>query len=102
MATKAIQTECSDKHCPTHGHFSTHGARIEGIVKTDKMKRSAVVERPFFLYSAKYEGYEKRTTRVTAHNPDCIRAKAGDKVIVKECRPISKLKSFVIVEKVVK
>jgi len=100
MATKTAQAECNDTHCPTHGHFSTHGARIEGTVKTDKMKRSAIVERPFFLYSSKYEGYEKRTTRVTAHNPDCIKAKAGDKVILKGCRPISKFKSFVIVEKV--
>ncbi len=96
------KTECNDVHCPKHGHFSTHGAKIEGTVVTDKMKRGVVVERPYFLFVPKYEGYEKRTTRITAHNPDCIKAKVGDKVILKECRPISKLKSHVIVEKVVK
>lgn len=94
------QTECNDRHCPKHGHFSTHGAKLKGTVVSDKMKKSVVVERPFALYSSKYEGYEKRTTRVIAHNPDCIKAKAGEKVLLKECRPISKLKTFVIVEKV--
>ena len=98
----ATQTDCNDKHCPKHGHFSTPGARMEGTVVTDKMKKSVVVERPYALYSSKYEGYEKRTMRVIAHNPDCIKAKVGDKVVIKECRPISKLKSFVIIEKVAK
>ncbi len=92
--------ECNDVHCPKHGHFSTHGSKIEGTVVSEKMKRSAVVRREYALYSSKYEGYEKRSTKLIAHNPDCIKAKEGDRVVIKECRPISKLKSFVIVEKV--
>lgn len=96
------QTECKDKHCPVHAGFVTHGAKKEAVVVSDKMKSSVVVERPYSLYVPKYEGYEKRTTRFIAHKPECIKAKAGDKVIIAECRPISKLKSYVIVEKVVK
>jgi len=39
------------------------------------------------------------SSRITAHNPPCIGAKTGDKVKIAECRPISKTKSFVVVEK---
>ena len=93
------QTGCNDIHCPKHGHLVTHGSKLEAVVVSDKMKRSVVVERPYTLYVPKYERYAGRTTRITAHNPECIAAKAGDKVLVKECRPISKLKTHVIVEK---
>ena len=91
--------ECTDAHCPKHAGFVTHGAKMDGVIVSDKMKRSVVVERPYALHVPKYEGYEKRTTRIIAHNPDCIKAKIGDKVALKECRPISKMKSYVIVEK---
>jgi small subunit ribosomal protein S17 len=33
------------------------------------------------------------------HNPECIHAKEGDMVTVMETRKISKMKSFVIIEK---
>ncbi len=93
------QAECNDLHCPKHAGFSTHGAKFEAVVVSDKMRRSVVVEREYTLYVPKYERYERHATRIQAHNPDCIRAKIGDKVLLKECRPISKLKSFVIIEK---
>ena len=35
-----------------------------------------------------------------AHIPDGMDVKEGDKVIIKECRPISKTKNFVIIERV--
>ena len=96
----SIQTECKDTHCSKHAGFSTHGARFEAIVVSDKMKGSVVVERELDFFVPKYERYERRAARAIAHNPDCIKAKVGDKVVLRECRPISKLKSFVIVEKV--
>ncbi len=46
----------------------------------------------------RYERYEKRRTRVAAHNPPCINAKEGDKVVIAECRPLSRTKKFVIIE----
>ena len=95
-----VELECTDVHCPKHAGFATHGARMEAVVVSDKMKRSVVVEKQFDFFIPKYERYERRTTRVQAHNPDCVKAKIGDKVLMRECRPISKLKSFVILEKV--
>ncbi len=95
----AAQTECTDIHCPKHAGFVTHGSRVEGTVVSDKMKSGAVVEKVHDFYVPKYERYERRTTRMVVHNPECIKAKIGDKVVLRECRPISKLKTFVIVEK---
>ena len=40
----------------------------------------------------------KKRSKLHAHNPPCIDAKPGDIVTIAECRPISKTKSFVIVE----
>ena len=46
----------------------------------------------------KYERFEKRSTRIAAHIPDCINGKTGDSVKIMECRPLSKTKKFVVVE----
>jgi ribosomal protein S17 len=50
-------------------------------------------------YVPKYERYERRKSRIVVHNPECIRAREGDVVVVAECRPLSKTKSFVVVAK---
>ena len=94
-----MNKECEDKKCPVHGNVSTRGHGFEATVVSDRMQNSVVVERPYTKKIAKYQRYEKRTTRITAHNPECIKAKRGDNVVVKECRPLSKTKSFVVIEK---
>lgn len=33
------------------------------------------------------------------HNPDCVNAKEGEVVKIMECRPLSKTKNFVIIQK---
>ncbi len=96
---KAPETSCTDIHCPFHGKLSVRGQVIEGVVVSDKMKNTAVVERDYLVYDSKYERYVKKTSRYSAHNPPCLGVKAGDAVKVVECRPLSKTVSFVIVEK---
>ncbi|MAF88943.1 MAG: 30S ribosomal protein S17 [archaeon] len=78
-------------------NFSTKGHPFRAIVVSDKMKNSAVVVRHFVRKITKFERYEKRTTRLTVHNPESISAKTGDEVIVQSCRPISKTKSHTII-----
>jgi len=90
-------TTCEDKNCPFHGHLSVRGRVFDAEVVSDKMRKSVVVKREYMAFVDKYERYEKRTSRFTAHNPPCIGAKTGDKVKVAECRPLSKTKSFVVV-----
>ncbi|RLG74628.1 MAG: 30S ribosomal protein S17, partial [Thermoprotei archaeon] len=46
----------------------------------------------------KYKRYERRRSRIPAHNPPCINAKKGDLVKIAETRPISKTVSFVVIQ----
>jgi len=90
--------ECEDKNCPIHGNLKTRGRILEGVVISDKMRNSIVVKRELLEYIPKYERYAKKSSKITAHNPPCINAKLGDNVKIVECKPISKTKSFVVIE----
>ena len=68
------------------------------VVVSDKMAHTVVVLREFEKKIAKFERYEKRQSKIHAHNPSCLDAKIGDRVKIAECRPISKTKSYVVVE----
>ena len=91
--------ECDDENCPFHGTLPVRGQILEGVVVSDKMPKTVVVERTYLRKIAKYERYEKRKSKIQAHNPPCIAAKVGDFVKIAECRPLSKTKSFVVIEK---
>jgi small subunit ribosomal protein S17 len=88
---------CTDQNCPFHGRLPVRGQIFEGVVVTDGMDKSAVVQRERLVYVPKYERYLKRTSRMSVHSPPCIEARAGDEVTVMECRPLSKTISFTIV-----
>ncbi len=93
------EKECEDENCPFHGKLSVRGQIIEGVVVSDKAPKTVVVLRSYLKKIRKYERYEKRRSKIHAHNPPCIDAKVGDVVKIAECRPLSKTKSFVVVEK---
>lgn len=95
---QAPKQECQDPHCPFHGGFSVRGQLIEGQVVSLKMEQSARVQREYTWYVPKYERFEKRTSSYNVHAPPCIDMQVGDRVKIMECRPISKTKSFVVVE----
>lgn len=80
--------------------ISTRGRTFTGIVTSDKMSKTVTVEWTRRHYIPKYERYEQRKTKVKAHNPDEIDAQEGDTVIIKETRPLSKTKNFVVIKKV--
>ena len=100
--TKAKKTEvkCDDRNCPIHGSLKTRGQIIKGNVVSDKMRKTVVVRRDYLRPLTKFERSEKRSSRILAHNPGCINASSGDEVAIMECRPLSKSKTFVVVEKV--
>jgi len=79
-------------------NFRTRGRTFEGIVVSDKMHRTVTVEWERRRKVAKYERYERRRSKVKAHNPDEINAKKGDLVRIMETRPISKTKNFIVIE----
>lgn len=97
---KPPEKECNDRNCPFHGRLKIRGRILEGRVVRDKMEKSVIVNIDYLKYYPKYERYARMRSRIPAHNPPCIGAKTGDKVKIMECRPISKTKAFVVVEKV--
>lgn len=94
------EQNCDDKNCPFHGSLKCRGRIFEGLVVSSKMQKTVSVEWSRKHYLPKYERYENRRTRVKAHNPQCIDAKEGGIVKVSECRPLSKTKNFVVIEKI--
>jgi small subunit ribosomal protein S17 len=100
IEAKAPENICEDEKCPWHGKLPVRGRIIEGLVVSVKAQKTAIVERTYFHYIIKFERYERRHSRIVAYNPDCIDAKEGDLVRIAECRPLSKTKSFVVIEKV--
>ncbi|MCD6529905.1 30S ribosomal protein S17 [Candidatus Bathyarchaeota archaeon] len=99
ITLKKPKASCDDVNCPFHGKLSVRGKVLEGVVVSDKMDKTVIVRRDYLHYVPKYMRYERRHSRIPAHNPPCINAKTGDKVRIMECRPISKTVAFVVVEK---
>lgn len=94
------QQRCSDSRCPWHGSLPIRGKTFVGKIVSDKAAKTVIVEWGYHHYLPKYERYERRHTRLAAYNPQCIDAKVGDTVRIAECRPLSKTKHFVVVEKI--
>ena len=97
---KPPEKECEDLKCPFHGKLPVRGKMLEGKVVSSKMQSTIVVERNYLHYIPKYERYERRHSRISAHRPPCIDVKKGDKVKIAECRPLSKTKHFVVIENI--
>jgi len=92
------ETECTDSKCPHHGEVSVRGKMFEGVVISDSMDRTVKVEWENMVKDEKYSRYFKTRSSVKAHNPDCVKAKVGDKVVIGETRPLSKTKHFAVLK----
>ena len=70
---------------------------LQGSVESAKMDKTitVVVERKF--KHPLYKKYIRRSTRLHAHDAD-NQCKTGDLVVIEECRPVSKLKSWRLVK----
>ncbi len=68
-----------------------------GRVVGDKMDKTVSVAVERRIKHPVYGKYIRRTTKVLAHdaNNEC---KLGDRVAISECRPISKTKSWAVVD----
>lgn len=75
---------------------TTHKKTLRGTVISNKMTDSAVVVVSRYTKHPKYKKYMKKTKKYHVHNPS-NRAKEGEIVTIRSCRPISKTKSFEIV-----
>jgi small subunit ribosomal protein S17 len=71
------------------------GARM-GVVTTDKRDKTRKVVVEFQMRHPKYGKYVKKRTVLHVHD-EANESKVGDRVLVSECRPISKTKSWRLV-----
>ncbi len=99
VGVKPPEKECEDINCPWHGKISVRGRVFQGSVRSAKSHNTVVVEWGYHRFVPKYERYERRKSRVVAHNPPCIHAREGEMVVIAECRPISKTKHFIVAGK---
>src|SRR3989338_350971 len=90
--------KCDDKKCPFHGALKVRGRTFFGRVISAKAQKTVRIEFPRLYPLPKYERFERRRTRIQAHNPSCINAVEGDNVKIMECRPLSKTKNFVVID----
>lgn len=74
---------------------------LQGKVVSDKMDKSIVVAVERQVKHPIYGKYTKRTTKLHAHDEANVAAQ-GDIVTIRECAPISKTKSWTLVDVVVK
>ena len=72
------------------------GKVLSGTVVSDKMKDTVVVEVLSFEKHPKYQKFIKRSKKFKAHDVGNTK-KIGEKVEIRETRPISKDKHFVVV-----
>jgi len=87
-----------DKKCPWTGNVSIRGRILKGIVTSTKMKRTITVRRDYLHYIRKYNRFEKRHSKTSAHVSPAFTVREGDSVTLGECRPLSKTVRFNVVE----
>ncbi len=74
----------------------TNKKRLEGVVTSDKMDKTVTVNVTRYIKHPKYGKYYTTDKKYKAHD-ESNAYKVGDKVIIEETRPISKDKSFKVV-----
>ncbi len=69
---------------------------LQGVVVSDKMDKSVVVQVERRVMHPVYKKYIKRSKKYTAHDENNL-CKVGDIVQIIESRPLSKTKTWVVV-----
>jgi small subunit ribosomal protein S17 len=81
----------------TQDNEKAAGRRTIGRVVSSKMQKSVTVSVERLVRHPVYGKFIRRTTKVMAHDEDGT-CRQGDTVAIVECRPISKHKSWRVVE----
>ena len=77
----------------------TRGRTFEGTI-TKKFPHRVVVEFERTVFAQKFERFYKKKTRLHARVPENLSVDLGDYVKVRQCRPLSKIIHFVVLEKI--
>ena len=71
---------------------------LEGVVVSDKMTKTAVVKVSSMKKHPKYKKYFKVSAKYKVHDEE-NQYHTGDRVLIKETRPMSKEKRWIVVSK---
>ena len=71
---------------------------LTGVVVSDKMTKTVVVEISRLLKHALYKKYFKVSKRYKAHD-EAGEYHVGDRVVIRETRPLSKEKRWIVISK---
>lgn len=71
---------------------------IKGVVVSDKMQKTVILEVTRLIKHPKYKKYYKTTKRFKAHD-EKGEFHVGDKVMIQETRPISKEKRWKVISR---
>lgn len=74
--------------------------QLQGAVVSDKMEKTVLVEVERWSYHSKYKKRYLSSKRYKAHD-EKKEYKTGDRVIIEECRPISKDKKWRVIKKII-
>ena len=74
----------------------TSGKTLQGVVVKAAMKDTCTVAVSAYVKHEKYEKFQKLVKKYLVHDAGNTKA-VGDKVSIKETRPLSKRKRFIIV-----
>jgi len=98
--SEIAEAECYDKGCHTHGNLKLRGKTFEGKV-IRKFHKRITIEFEKTIYVRKYERYARSRTKIHARLPLCMEKEIsiGDIVKIQECRPLSKIIHFAVIEK---
>jgi small subunit ribosomal protein S17 len=99
--SKIVETACQDRNCHVHGKLRVRGRIFEGKV-IKKFQKRVAIEFERMIYIRKYERYAKARTKIHARLPECMEKNinVGDLIRVRECRPLSKIIHFVVIDKI--
>ena len=70
--------------------------KLEGVVVSDKMDKTVVVEVGRYVKHPKYGKFIKLRKKYKAHDGE-NKYKVGDKVVIEETKPLSKDKHFTVI-----
>ncbi len=78
---------------------NTQSRTLKGIVVSDKMTKTVVVQVSSLKKHPKYKKYFKVSKKYKAHDEE-NQYHTGDKVLIKETRPMSKDKRWIVAGKI--
>ena len=70
--------------------------QLSGVVVSDKMTKTVVVEVVKLIRHPKFDKTVKRVKRYKAHD-EHNQHKVGDRVTIAQCRPLAKNKTFIVI-----